>query len=403
MERARKSNVDRLSALPDGVISNILSFLPTDLSVKTSILAKTWRFLWAHVPVLDFRCNYGSLQKIRFPGIVSTVMLRHKVEILNTFRLTIGVTMVPRRNVKNLDLNLEVKLPRCVLSCNTLVDLRMAGHVTLPDSGPISLSSLKKLHFCDVTHEVDLPRLLSGCPVLEELIIDQSRCFNLGGGIISSPTLKRLTIYFPNSRVKINAPALRYLKVYFYMYQQISVSLMKSLIEAHICLGNFAESDHRCVLKFLDSLCNVKCLKLPFHYEKTFSLPVTSSIVKFGSLTRLELSTDWCFLTKFLQSADHLQVLIITECRWHSKYWMDPVEERCACLFHSLRSVTIYEFQCTEQDFNMVRFVLRNAQVLERMEICCPREGVVLKKEFDAIHRISLFRRGSKECELAFS
>ncbi|GFP96497.1 hypothetical protein PHJA_001793800 [Phtheirospermum japonicum] len=43
----------------------------------------------------------------------------------------------------------------------------------------------------------------------------------------------------------------------------------------------------------------------------------------------------------------------------------------------------------------MVRFVLRNAQVLERMD--CPHEGVDLKKKSDAIQRISLFRRGSKD------
>ncbi|GFP96495.1 F-box/FBD/LRR-repeat protein at3g52680 [Phtheirospermum japonicum] len=436
MERARKSskkhhnvlddkqNVDRLSALPDGVISHILSFLPTQLSVKTSILATRWRFMWARVPVLDLEGVYGSSQTTSFPGIVCTVMLRHKAVSLNTFRLSYMIPDGPtddddgpmssyeletciataiERNVKNLDLNLEVELPRCVLTCKTLVDFRMAGRVTLPCRGPISLSSLKKLHFYNVPHEVDLSRLLAGCPVLDELTIYQSPGFELDGCTISSPTLKRLTIKFSSNRVKIYAPALRYLKVFNCKYEQISVSLMKSLIEADIYLYAFAESDHRCVLKFLDSLCNVKCLKLSTHYGKTFSLPVTSSIVKFGSLTKLELSANWCFLTKFLESADHLRVLIISECHWHSEHWMDPIGERCACLFHSLRSVTIYEFQCTEQDFNMVRFVLRNAQVLERMEISCPREGVDLKKKFDAIQRISLFRRGSKECELAFS
>ncbi|GFP96499.1 F-box/FBD/LRR-repeat protein at5g56420 [Phtheirospermum japonicum] len=242
----------------------------------------------------------------------------------------------------------------------------MAVRVTLPYRGPISLSSLKKLHFYHVTNEVDLRRLLAGCPVLEELIIDQSRCFEWECTTISSPTLKRLTINFPSYRVKINAPARRYLKVYFDMYDQISVSLMKSLIEADISLGTIAEPNHRCVLKFLDSLCKFKCLKLSDHYfDETLSFPLASLTVKFGSLTKLELSASWCFLTKFLESADQLQVLIIRE--------------------------------CTEQDFNMVRFVLGNAQVLERMEISCPRESVDLKKKFDVIQRISLFRRGSKE------
>ncbi|GFP96496.1 F-box/LRR-repeat protein at4g14103 [Phtheirospermum japonicum] len=357
MERARKSNgkrpnvrnVDRLSALPHGVISHILSFLPTDLSVKTSILAKRWRFLWAHVPVLDLEGVYDSsqttsLQKIRFPGIVSTVMLRHKVE-RSSYELQTCIAAAIERNVKNLDLLVNVELPRCVLTCKTLVDLRMDDGVTLPSSGPIYLPSLKKLYLFSVDSGVHLPRLLSGCPVLEELIIDQS----LGDGYISSPTLKRLTIYFPycSTAVKIYAPALRYLKVFDYMYEQISVSLMKSLIEADICLGTFSESDHSCVLKLLDRLCNVKCLNLSGFYARVricsfssshsissytlfvvlkltslqiFSLPLTRSTVKLGSLTKLELSANWCFLTKFLESADHLRVLIIREVWLSTQY-----------------------------------------------------------------------------------
>nr|XP_027095985.1 putative F-box protein At3g58860 [Coffea arabica] len=44
---------DRLSALPDGVLCHILSFLPTKLAASTSILSTRWRYIFFGVPKLD--------------------------------------------------------------------------------------------------------------------------------------------------------------------------------------------------------------------------------------------------------------------------------------------------------------------------------------------------------------
>jgi len=38
--------MDRLSALPDDVLNHIVSFLPSDDAVRTSVLARRWRHLW---------------------------------------------------------------------------------------------------------------------------------------------------------------------------------------------------------------------------------------------------------------------------------------------------------------------------------------------------------------------
>ncbi|PNX55736.1 F-box/FBD/LRR-repeat protein [Trifolium pratense] len=49
---------DRISSLPDCVLSHILSFLPTKTSVATSILSNRWRHIWKHVSVLDFSDDF---------------------------------------------------------------------------------------------------------------------------------------------------------------------------------------------------------------------------------------------------------------------------------------------------------------------------------------------------------
>ncbi|KAA3472433.1 F-box/LRR-repeat protein [Gossypium australe] len=46
--------VDRISYLPKEVLCHILSFLPTKLTVRASILSKNWRYLWGSVSALDF-------------------------------------------------------------------------------------------------------------------------------------------------------------------------------------------------------------------------------------------------------------------------------------------------------------------------------------------------------------
>ncbi|TVU26415.1 hypothetical protein EJB05_28961 [Eragrostis curvula] len=45
-EAAMPSGVDRISALPDGVLEHVLGFLPADRAVQTSVLARCWRHLW---------------------------------------------------------------------------------------------------------------------------------------------------------------------------------------------------------------------------------------------------------------------------------------------------------------------------------------------------------------------
>lgn len=45
---------DRLSTLPDEIRIHILSHSKTRYAVRTSILSKRWRNIWANVPNLDF-------------------------------------------------------------------------------------------------------------------------------------------------------------------------------------------------------------------------------------------------------------------------------------------------------------------------------------------------------------
>ncbi|KAK8447826.1 hypothetical protein SEVIR_8G161100v4 [Setaria viridis] len=49
---AEEGGEDRISELPDALLHQVLSLLPVDEAVQTSVLARRWRGLWKGLPVL---------------------------------------------------------------------------------------------------------------------------------------------------------------------------------------------------------------------------------------------------------------------------------------------------------------------------------------------------------------
>ncbi|CAA0808501.1 Putative FBD-associated F-box protein [Striga hermonthica] len=432
------SSVDRLSSLPDDVICHILSFLPTKLSVATSVLGRRWRFLWAHVPCFDFGAK-DFTGKTEHSDIIHRFILRHEAKRMNTFRLSLvncneyqletWISVAIKRNILNLDLGLNVFrliLPRPLFTCKTIVDMRIFGGKYVSSSGDIHLPCLKKLvlHLVEFEDDESLPRLLSGCPLLKELTMSYSFILNekrLGCINISSPSLETLTIDFNNYEdfpvyeILINAKALRYLYMGDCPLGFITNSTtMSSLAEACICFqyGFFVymnSESYSNVVKFLDCLCNVKCLQISSYGGKeVLPLGFAGSLVKFVNLTKLELqsSAGWHLLVHLLEVADNLEALVI-EIELIS--FTEPNRVPTS-LLSSLRTITIKVVCIGEDEFNVVRYLLKNSHVLEEMKILALDDDSIpsdlsegdLNVAFDALQRISLFERGSVTCQLAF-
>ncbi|GFQ01395.1 putative F-box/FBD/LRR-repeat protein at4g13965 [Phtheirospermum japonicum] len=424
------ASVDRLSALPDHVLCHILSFLPTKTSVKTSILSTRWSFIWAHVPTLDFHHkDYHTATYL--PNIVSRVMSLHKVQTLDSLRLIFQdcsdfeletlIIIAKSRNVRNLDIEVdsEYTLPRRLFTFTTLVRLTLSGFPCIyKTGGDVHLPRLKRLHLDYLLFQVDedLPRLLSGCPVLEDLTLDLVRfskkklgCFN-----VSSSALKRLTITvigsnYLDSRVEINAPALRYLKVCCWS-SSISVSPMTSLIEADIDMSFRLTDDHYISrMKFLNYLCHVKCLSLRAKYDEEFvDMALAGPMVRFDNLTKLVYGSvgDWHLFGKLLKVANNLKVLTVSKfpvlgSKDTYRWWEEPGQVP-ACLSSHLRTIRISGMSAVESEQrNMVRYLLENAKVLKRMEIYLKcRSGSLSKQRSKLVEFLSSFVRASQACEL---
>ncbi|KAL7087276.1 hypothetical protein ACP275_13G058000 [Erythranthe tilingii] len=422
-----EQTVDRLSDLPDSVLTHILSLLPTKSSVRTSILGQRWRYVWAYVPNLVFINDSQDA--------INRVFLLHKLRNIITFKLAgrfgrnenhqieTWINNAVELNVQKLDINCrlyEVALPRRLCVCKTLVDLRLTDCGVIPKAGPLFLPHLKKLHLICAQYEANesLQHLLSGCPVLEELeiylYVDYYHCR------ISSPTIKRLVIdlHFrgeePDNidyyhRLEINTPALVYLKFVDYSGQHIKCGALTSLIEADIDICAKGEAKDflysQSALEFIDRLHGVKCLTLDLLActkicDSVFS---TWKGKSFRNLTKLELIAASRFLSKILENADNLEILIFSEVFEQIELiegWTEP-EQVPTCLLSHLRTIKLFHFAGKEHIFPIIRYLLRNARVLERMEIVYPSFGDPVEHSY-MLDTISLFERGSKACKVAY-
>ncbi|KAL8031802.1 hypothetical protein ABFS82_13G051600 [Erythranthe guttata] len=282
-------------------------------------------------------------------------------------------------------------MPRCLFNCRTLVELR--------------------LEFCVITDAYEfLTYLLSGSPVIEELVFQSTNDFD--SFKISSPTLKRLTLGLAIFRsddldcmLESDTPALVYLRSVDLSAGRIKSVELTSLVEANIHIfNNIKPQDSfiysRLLVELIDRLRNVKCLKLVLtHSTEIIGSLFSERNISFRNLTNLELTTNCPFLLKFLENADNLKILTLHEVFGVLEVWSKP-QQVPTCLISHLRTIKLVLSVGSEHTFRIVKYLLRNALVIDRMEIvytCLlnPEQKISMLQE------ISLFQRGSNACEVA--
>ncbi|XP_012842067.1 PREDICTED: putative FBD-associated F-box protein At5g56440 [Erythranthe guttata] len=398
-EQSRKrvkhsQSIDRISDLPDSVICHILSFLRTKFSVRTSILCRRWMHLWAYVPNLLFHTENQEID----------------------YQLQTWVTFAVVRNVQKLYLCFLSKedvrgfLPRCLFTCKTLVAMRLRSCGVIPvRRAAVCLPLLKKLHLIYVRFEADesLTHLISGCPVLRELSIKLSHAMAYCN--VSSPTIKRLMLDFKSdgTRLEINTPAVKYLKISDSFSEHIKCGVLNSLTKADINLINDENKPDyflysRSLLELIDRFRNVKCLKLVLSYcPKIIDSVVYAWTTSFPKLTRLQLTADIRFISMFLKNTENLEFLVLSEFCEEIQGWMEPLQKVPTCLLSHLKIINVVNIKGKKHELEIIKYLLRNAKVLERMEISYPG-SLGSNEENNMLKKISLFQRGSGACKVAF-
>lgn len=207
--RGERHDLDRLSNLPDSILTHIFSFLDFDSVVRTSVLSKRYKNLWTISPCLDFKLSEPKNDKIlryddRFPSAarearaadfelyVNRILQLREHTNLERFTLSLSLHKGVRPEFvlhclsyavehKVQDLKLRgffraFALPRLLLESPPLISLSLhnatVNGIGLPMS--VSLPNLKALNLKNFDFSYFSSGLFSGCPNLETLVL--SKC-----------------------------------------------------------------------------------------------------------------------------------------------------------------------------------------------------------------------------------
>ncbi|AEE82879.1 FBD / Leucine Rich Repeat domains containing protein [Arabidopsis thaliana] len=295
-------------------------------------------------------------------------------------------------------------LPSSLYTCKSLVILKLNGGILMDVPRMVCLPSLKTLVLKGVNYfkQESLQRLLSNCPVLEDLVVNLCHHDNMGKFIVIVPSLQRLSLYIGYKRVLdefvIDTPSLEYFKLVDRNYDShpCLIENMPKLTEAYV---DVRSTD---LQSLIGSITSVKRL-------------IISSKAMFGDgyiFNRLERLTLHVLeenpsnlLSQFLKDSPNLQELEYFS-ELDDSYenmrmfpWNQPsiVPE---CLLSSLQKFTWSQYLGRTQDRDIAVYILKNA--------CCLRNATIdsytcLVPELKMIKELTRSSRASTTCELNFS
>ncbi|XP_018512873.1 putative FBD-associated F-box protein At5g50270 [Brassica rapa] len=154
-----------ISDLPDHMLLEILSWLPTREVVATMLLSRQWKFLWKQVAKLDYDFSQNDGKTFRTLSTVS-----RKVRDLE-------IDLTAARNP------MITTLPKSLYTCGTLTCLKVKALVLddIPEEYPICLASLRYLYLSvssQVSAHMFIGKLTAGAPLLKKSVARGDNVYN---------------------------------------------------------------------------------------------------------------------------------------------------------------------------------------------------------------------------------
>ncbi|XP_024928657.1 FBD-associated F-box protein At1g66320 [Ziziphus jujuba] len=309
---------DRLSELPDSIIYQIFSLLPTYILVRMSVLSKRWRHLWLSdstlyvddsVPLcIRFRRRHKLL------NFVDKYLKHHNNHMLQRFKLVMHYygsdqridswlekIIKQNKSIKEIDVcltsgyrNKDYCLTENILNSRSLTVLKLENMI-LVALFPVELPSLKAAFFNNVSilDDKTLANLLLGCSSIEKLLL--SHCRFTKGIVFSNSNIKSLEIYQCNGlragRIQVEAVNLEsfvykgslmsiYSEAHKYRDQGIDISACGRL--RNLCVSNTVLDDQWLISLFskhvelerlkLDNCSGLKHINIKSEKLKVFIL-----------------------------------------------------------------------------------------------------------------------------------
>ncbi|KAI5419844.1 F-box/FBD/LRR-repeat protein At4g26340 isoform X1 [Lathyrus oleraceus] len=444
---------DRMSSLPDSVLCNILSFLPTRTSVATmSLVSRRWRHLWQHLQVFYFddELVQGSKRIDKFTFFVNAALAYRKSRNIRKFQLNCYISRSQRvcqfrRDCANMwigaainptleELSLSITddiwgskvlspvlLPPSLLNCTNLVSLSLVGDIGMNVQGfELHFPSLKwlKLDADIVDSEIVL---LSACPILETLqhkdflpgtwardhVSPSSQRLNSADGSFSWTFLE--VDYFRNGASKYTPGVTG--NGYFHRANKTTLGIignLQSMVDA--CIDFFPLQISQSVdpiLKRIQTSFNELDIQLHHSISKCSLRPQVLNHPEFRNLLHLKFMLP-CFNTNLLvdvlEKCHMIQVFIIQSNKEEQpplRTWDPKSTTVPKCLKFHLTYIHIEGYQGFEDELTFAEYILRNGYALETMLIFVDA-SMEQSNKYCSLKRLTEVPRRSSRCRLKF-
>jgi hypothetical protein len=209
------AQADKISNLPDEILTRILSILPIKESIRTSILSSRWISVWTCLPELNLTSPVRSAKDKEelFRKFIDSVLVDHKMPYLHDVCIISPlkdgsimkswISSAIESNISSLKICAFPKiipvLPQSLFSGCSLVQLGlyMAAIIDFPVASATYFPKLKVLCLHNVKFNLNndsATYFISSCPVLEKLKIStyKEQCFRTLN--VSSTCLKYFSL-----------------------------------------------------------------------------------------------------------------------------------------------------------------------------------------------------------------
>ncbi|KAM7498728.1 hypothetical protein LguiA_023142 [Lonicera macranthoides] len=422
---------DRLSNLHESILSRIISLLPINDAVRTSVLSTKWIHLWKTISNLHIDYyhksdrlpkHYESLKNIvdralavDCPPINNFYFAVDTYGLYNdTSRIRCWITALIRRNVQKLHIFYpcyeSFVLPHCLNRSDSLIELDLQLRCTFSVPPPICFSSLKVLQLLAVTFSNErFPQsreIHFSFPVLEVLSLNGCYWQKVEVANFDAPKLNSFTFVDSNNYymtsdlvLKIHGSSPKKFKRGGYAGVDTIFTSPSSVIDATIELFHVNLEDPRrrmglflCTL--LRQFSRLKHLALNDHTVEAFC-----RVEDFGGRTFIPL----------MHSFPHLESLTFP-----FGVGSANIEEEITelvvpppCLRTRLKVVRFGVLNGIERELKLVKYLLKNAEVLEEMSITASlflQRNTKSESEMEDLkEEVLAFPRGSNHVSILFN